>query len=191
MQRYTPLFNALLAAVPYLTREDLPKAPPAENEDLVCDWLFKHLGWYSESGEWHYTDHQFMDYMEWKEPHLKLGKFYPIQKLGIEIDATGIDDEVCKRTLAEFCAHEGIPVPDDQGELEDLFESEEMEMFAMFNDSNYVLEAYDSLLKPHGLRLIDIGYAENAFLLMVKDDDEAVGNVEQALIDLGYVDIED
>ena len=25
MQRYTPLFNALLAAVPYLTREDLPK----------------------------------------------------------------------------------------------------------------------------------------------------------------------
>jgi len=26
---------------------------------------------------------------------------------------------------------------------------------------------------------------------MVKDDDEAVGNVEQALIDLGYVDIED
>ena len=191
MQRYTPLFNALLAAVPYLTREDLPKAPPAENEDLVFDWLFKHLGWYSESGEWHYADHQFMDYMEWKEPHLKLGKFYPIQKLGIEIDATGIDDEVCKRTLAEFCAHEGIPVPDDQGELEDLFESEEMEMFAMFNDSNYVLEAYDSLLKPHGLRLIDIGYAENAFLLMVKDDDEAVGNVEQALIDLGYVDIED
>ena len=85
---------------------------------------------------------------------LKLGKFYPIQKLGIEIDATGIDDEVCKRTLAEFCAHEGIPVPDDQGELEDLFESEEMEMFAMFNDSNYVLEAYDALLKPHGLRLI-------------------------------------
>ena len=66
-----------------------------------------------------------------------------------------------------------------------------MEMFAMFNDSNYVLEAYDSLLKPHGLRLIDIGYAENAFLLMVKDDDEAVGNVEQALIDLGYVDIEE
>ena len=82
-------------------------------------------------------------------------------------------------------------MPDDQGELEDLFESEEMEMFAMFNDSNYVLEAYDALLKPHGLRLIDIGYAENAFLLMVKDDDEAVGNVEQALIDLGYVDIED
>ena len=123
--------------------------------------------------------------------HLKLRKFYPIQKLGIEIDATGIDDEVCKRTLAEFCAHEGIPVPDDQGELEDLFESEEMEMFAMFNDSNYVLEAYDALLKPHGLRLIDIGYTENAFLLMVKDDDEAVGNVEQALIDLGYVDIED
>ena len=191
MQRYTPLFNALLAAVPYLTREDLPKAPPAENEDLVCDWLFKHLGWYSESGEWHYADHQFMEYMEWKEPHLKLGKFYPIQKLGIEIDATGIDDEVCKRTLVEFCAHEGIPVPDDQGELEDLFESEEMEMFAMFNDSNYVLEAYDALLKPHGLRLIDIGYAENAFLLMVKDDDEAVGNVEQALIDLGYVDIEE
>ena len=191
MQRYTPLFNALLAAVPYLTREDLPKAPPAENEDLVCDWLFKHLGWYSESGEWHYADHQFMEYMEWKEPHLKLGKFYPIQKLGIEIDATGIDDEVCKRTLVEFCAHEGIPVPDDQGELEDLFESEEMEMFAMFNDSNYVLEAYDSLLKPHGLRLIDIGYAENAFLLMVKNDDEAVGNVEQVLIDLGYVDIED
>ena len=132
-----------------------------------------------------------MEYMEWKEPHLKLGKFYPIQKLGIEIDATGIDDEVCKRTLAEFCAQEGIPVPDDQGELEDLFESEEMEMFAMFNDSNYVLEAYDALLKPHGLRLIDIGYAENAFLLMVKDDDEAVGNVEQALIDLGYVDIEE
>ena len=191
MQRYTPLFNALLAAVPYLTREDLPKAPPAENEDLVCDWLFKHLGWYSELGEWHYADHQFMDYMEWKEPHLKLGKFYPIQKLGIEIDATGIDDEVCKRTLAEFCAHEGIAVPDDQGELEDLFESEEMEMFAMFNDSNYVLEAYDALLKPHGLRLIDIGYTENAFLLMVKDDDETVGNVEQALIDLGYVDIED
>jgi hypothetical protein len=191
MQRYTPLFNALLAAVPYLTREDLPKAPPAENEDLVCDWLFKHLGWYSESGEWHYADHQFMEYMEWKEPHLKLGKFYPIQKLGIEIDATGIDDEVCKRTLVEFCAHEGIPVPDDQGELEDLFESEEMEMFAMFNDSNYVLEAYDALLKPHGLRLIDIGYTENAFLLMVKDDDEAVGNVEQALIDLGYVDIEE
>ena len=191
MQRYTPLFNALLAAVPYLTREDLPKAPPAENEDLVCDWLFKHLGWYSESGEWHYADHQFMEYMEWKEPHLKLGKFYPIQKLGIEIDATGIDDEGCKRTLAEFCDHEGIPVLDDQGELEDLFESEEMEMFAMFNDSNYVLEAYDALLKPHGLRLIDIGYTENAFLLMVKDDDEAVGNVEQALIDLGYVDIED
>ena len=190
MQRYTPLFNALLAAVPYLTREDLPKAPPAENEDLVCDWLFKHLGWYSESGEWHYADHQFMEYMEWKEPHLKLGKFYPIQKLGIEIDATGIDDEVCKRTLVEFCAHEGIPVPDDQGELEDLFESEEMEMFAMFNDSNYVLEAYDALLKPHGLRLIDIGYTENAFLLMVKDD-EAVGNVEQALIDLGYVDVEE
>ena len=48
MQRYTPLFNALLAAVPYLTREDLPKAPPAEDEDLVCDWLFKHLGWNSE-----------------------------------------------------------------------------------------------------------------------------------------------
>ena len=191
MQRYTPLFNALLAAVPYLTCEDLPKAPPAEDEDLVCDWLFKCLGWYRESGKWHYAEHQFMEYMEWKEPHLKLGKFYPIQKLGIEIDATGIDDEVCKRTLAEFCAHEGIPVPDDQGELEDLFESEEMEMFAMFNDSNYVLEAYDSLLKPHGLRLIDIGYAENAFLLMVKDDDEAVGNVEQALIDLGYVDIED
>ena len=191
MQRYTPLFNALLAAVPYLTREDLPKTPPAENEDLVCHWLFKHLGWYHESGEWHYADHQFMEYMEWKEPHLKLGKFYPIQKLGIEIDATGIDDEVCKRTLAEFCAHEGIPVPDDQGELEDLFESEEMEMFAMFNDSNYVLDAYDALLKPHGLRLIDIGYTENAFLLMVKDDDEAVGNVEQALIDLGYVDIEE
>ena len=82
-------------------------------------------------------------------------------------------------------------MPDDQGELEDLFESEEMEMFAMFNDSNYVLEAYDALLKPHGLRLIDIGYTENAFLLMVKDDDEAVGNIEQALIDLGYVDIED
>ncbi len=103
MQRYTPLFNALLAAVPYLTREDLPKVPPVEDEDLVCRWLFKHLGWYHESGKWHYADHQFMEYMEWKEPHLKLGKFYPIQKLGIEIDATGIDDEVCKRTLAEFC----------------------------------------------------------------------------------------
>ena len=50
MQRYTPLFNALLAAVPYLTREDLPKVPPAEDEDLVCRWLFKHLGWYHESG---------------------------------------------------------------------------------------------------------------------------------------------
>ena len=191
MQRYTPLFNALLAAVPYLTREDLPKAPPAEDEDLVCDWLFKCLGWYRESGEWHYAEHQFMEYMEWKEPHLKLGKFYPIQKQGIEIDTTGIDDEVCKRTLEEFCAHEGIPVPDDYGEMEELFESDEMSMFAMFNDSNYVLDAYDALLKPHGLRLIDIGYAENAFLLMVKDDDEAVGNVEQALIDLGYVDIEE
>ena len=191
MQRYTPLFNALLAAVPYLTREDLPKAPPAENEGLVCDWLFKHLGWYSESGEWHYADHQFMDYMEWKNPYLELERFYPIQKLGIEIDTTEIDDEVCDRTVAAFCTQEGIAVPDEEDELDELCESDEMNMFAMFNAHIFVSDAYDALLKPHGLRLIDIGYAENAFLLMVKDDDEAVGNVEQALIDLGYVDIEE
>ena len=82
-------------------------------------------------------------------------------------------------------------MPDEEDELDELCESNEMNMFAMFNAHIFVSDAYDALLKPHGLRLIDIGYTENAFLLMVKDDDEAVGNVEQALIDLGYVDIED
>ena len=82
-------------------------------------------------------------------------------------------------------------MPDEEDELDELCESDEMNMFAMFNAHIFVSDAYDALLKPHGLRLIDIGYAENAFLLMVKDDDEAVGNVEQALIDLGYVDIEE
>lgn len=133
----------------------------SNDSSLLYDVLFPLLGWDADNGYARFADGQFMEYMEWKEPYIDFDKFFIIKKHQLTIDTDDMFDDYEEA------------VGDEDG-------FDEMDFYDNY-DSNrqYVLNYFNKKLAPHNLRFVELGLQDNAYFLLVHNDEQKI----QKLID--------
>ena len=160
MDNLTILKNALAesAEVPSIL---LDKIQYNGDNELLYDVLFPILGWDKDYQS--FAHGQFMEYMEWKEPYIDFDKFFIIKNRQLTINTDDMFD-------------------DYEQEVGDEDEMDDMDIFDAYDlHLQYCFKYFNKKLAPHQLRLIDLGTNENAYFLLVHDDENQIENLVNAL----------
>ncbi|STZ55483.1 Uncharacterised protein [Moraxella lacunata] len=138
--------------------------------DLVADVLFPVLGWDSDNNYQTPADGQFMEYMEWKEPYLDFDKFALIKQRGI-----AIEDEFLEH-YAQICGDDDDEDDDFDGtDINMMFDAMIQKEMARFEAMRELFFNYfNEQLAGHGLKLVELGSHENAFFLLVHNNDDDI-----------------
>ncbi len=160
MDNLTILKNALAesAEVPSIL---LDKIQYNGDNELLYDVLFPILGWDKDYQS--FAHGQFMEYMEWEEPYIDFDKFFIIKNRQLTINTDDMFD-------------------DYEQEVGDEDEMDDMDIFDAYDlHLQYCFKYFNKKLAPHQLRLIDLGTNENAYFLLVHDDENQIENLVNAL----------
>lgn len=133
-----------------------------DNDDLLYEILFPILAWDSQNDYQSFDDGQFMEYMEWKEPYLNFDNFFMIKKRQLTINIDDIFDNYAQEVGDE----------DVMDEM-DFLEACELHRQYCFN-------YFNKKLAPHQLRLIELGENDNAYFLLVNDDEKQIKELTHA-----------
>lgn len=136
-------------------------------ETLVHEILFPVLGWDSDNDYKKFEGGQFMEYLEWKEPYLTFEDFFIIKNRQLSISTDDMFDD-----YAEVVGDE-----DDTDEMDvlDVAELHRQYCFTYFNKK----------LAPHQLRLVELGFHENAYLLLIHDKPTKIKELTEAFAKFG------
>lgn len=137
------------------------------HDTLVHEILFPVLGWDSNDDYKKFEGGQFMEYLEWKEPYLTFGDFFIIKNRQLSISTDDMFDD-----YAEVVGDE-----DDTDEM-DIMELGELHR-------QYCFTYFNKKLAPHQLRLVELGFHENAYLLLIHDEPTKIKELTEAFAKFG------
>lgn len=123
------------------------------DESLLYDVLFPLLGWDSDNDYESFADGQFMEYMEWKEPYIDFEKFFIIKNRQLTIDTSDMFDD-----------YEEVVGDEDECDEMDFYDSCDLHR-------QYVMNYFNKKLAPHHLRLMELGLQDNAYFLLIHNDE--------------------